>query len=359
MVEYKVGTNFDFDLLDWIDLLNKTSNKSKVTEIYGSMACHSDYAARPKFRLSNIDDDYFKAYVDKAHEYGLTFNYTLNSIFPFGNKKELYGHREELKLITKNLISAGVDRITVASPIVLEILKDFTDKVSFEMSTIAHVDTVTQIKYLYEQYGVTKICSNLLKNRDFDFLESAAEYCNKNNIILELMANEFCGVGGEGYATHCVYRDSCYICHSTNETKEDADLLNGYPMEFCTVSRNRDPVNWLKMNFIRPEDISIYAKLGINHFKLTGRTGSTKYMVGVIAAYLNEKWNGNLLSLWKPLESIKDQKKEFEQPFYIDNSKLNGFIEHFVSNRRLCSNQVCGETCRYCNNFYNENLMGE
>ena len=355
MIEYKVGTNFDFDLLDIITRLNSANTRCKVTEFYGSVSDDSNYAARPKFRLSNIDDGYLKDYIKCASQNGIKFNYTLNSIFPFGSKRELYEHRKELLSLVEKLIDFGVARITIASPIMLHILYPFRKDVSFEISTIAHIDTITQIKYYHDVYGVDKICSNLLKNRDFIFLEKAADYCKKNNIILELMANEFCGVGGGGYATHCIYRDSCYICHSLNETKEDVDLFNGYPMNYCTNSRNIDPSSWLKMNFIRPEDIKYYENIGINHFKLTGRTGSTKYMTGVISAYLNETYHGNLLGLWKPLESIKDESKEFDYMANIDNDKLNGFIIHFIGTGG-CANNVCGETCTYCNDFY-EKIM--
>lgn len=74
MIEYKVGTNFDFDLLDIITRLNSANTRCKVTELYGSVSDDSNYAARPKFRLSNIDDGYLKDYIKCASQNGIKFN---------------------------------------------------------------------------------------------------------------------------------------------------------------------------------------------------------------------------------------------------------------------------------------------
>jgi len=348
---FKVGVNFDLDLLDKIIELNNSEN-DKIIELYGSTASHSELAARPTFRLPDICERDFEIYVRKAKDNGINFNYTLNSMLPYGSKIELANNLQEVIDFIKYLESIGVYRVTVANPILLEVIRNYVKSdIEIEISTCAHIDTVTQIKYYHEKYGVNKICNNLNKNRDFNFLKSAAKYCNENNIILELMANEFCGVGGNGYATHCVYRDSCYLCHATNETYEDSIALNNYPMNLCTMARNSEKSNWLKMRWIRPEDVAIYNNIGINHFKITGRTGSSEYILKTMKAYMDHKFDGNLIELWKPLESIKPGTKESEiKQFYIDNNKLNGFINFWLGGH-CCDNEICGETCKYCNEF--------
>lgn len=357
--EFKLGTNFDMDLLESIINLNQLSTKNKVTEMYGSDRYHSKLAARPGFRLPDIDHYQFEAYVKKAKDAGINFNYTMNSIIPYGSKGNLVEHVDEVVEFVKYCESIGVYRITVANPMMLEIIRNYAHSdIEVEVSTIMHVDTVSQIKYLYEKYGVKKVCNNLNKNRDFKFLEAAAKYCNDNGIILELMANEFCGVGGSDYATHCIYRDSCYICHATNEVLEDTLTLHEYPMKFCTNSRNENPANWLRLKFIRPEDVKVYNEIGINHFKITGRTGSSKYILRTIGAYLNESYDGNLLGLWKPLESIKDASVEDVHFYDIPNKSLDGFISHWSQDKFVCDNEVCGQTCKYCEQFYEGHCKG-
>lgn len=350
---FKVGTNFDIELLKDLIELNKSSKKNKVTELYGSDRAHAMLAARPDFRLPDVDEDQFETYVKTATEAGIGFNYTMNSIIPYGSKLQFANHLDEIAYFIKYLEEVGVSRITVANPMMLELIRNkVRSGIEIEVSTIMHVDTVTQIRYLFEKYGVRKVCCNLNKNRDFKFLEAASKYCHENGIIFELMVNEFCGVGGSDFSTHCIYRDSCYICHATNHTLADTMLFDEYPMRLCTQSRNENPANWLRVRFIRPEDVKVYNNIGINHFKITGRTGSTAYIIRTVKSYLDESYDGNLLGLWKPLESIKDGSVESIHPYNIPSKSLDGFIKKWSEGHHNCDNEVCGETCRYCEEFY-------
>lgn len=356
---FKVGVNFDFGLIPLFKELNKKyEGKGKIIEVYGSDKAHAALAARPDFRLPDVSTEDIKRYVGELKNIGIMFNYTMNSIFPYGSKKELLEHKQEIINFVKWLEDIGVYRVTIANPIMLEIIRnEAKSNIKVEISTIAHIDTVTQIKYYKDKYNVDKICGNLLRNRSFEFLEAAAGFCNRNGIIYEVMANEFCGVGGNGYATHCIYRDSCYICHATNKTLEDANSFNEYPMSLCTHSRDESPANWLKLRWIRPEDLKYYNRVGIHHFKITGRTGSSEYIKQTIEAYMSENFEGNLLNLWKPLESIKG-KSEFDVSYNIPNKSLDGFIKGWANSYPLrCEYEVCGETCKYCQNFYERNVI--
>lgn len=74
-------------------------------------------------------------------------------------------------------------------------------------------------------------------------------------------------------------------------------------MSRCIQSRFK-ATDGIKMNFIRPEDLKLYNTIGINHFKITGRTGSTDYILKVARAYADGYLDGNVLELWKHLETI-------------------------------------------------------
>lgn len=56
-----------------------------------------------------------------------------------------------------------------------EIIRRVSDKIGIEVSTIAHLDSLTQIKIWQELYGITKICIGLNKNRDINFLSAAVD----------------------------------------------------------------------------------------------------------------------------------------------------------------------------------------
>lgn len=281
--------------------------------------------------------------------------YTLNTSY-LGNKEQIIKREEEIQEYISFLIEAGVKTITVSLPYMAEIIRRVSDKIGIEVSTIAHLDSLTQIKIWQELYGITKICIGLNKNRDINFLSAAARYCNEHDIVLTLLANEFCGNGITESdeikgATGCIFRDHCYQLHSAGYQKE-TKLHKDYPMGMCIASRKSKSV-WLKMNYIRPEDIKRYNEIGIDHFKLTGRTGSTAHLQEIMRAYMKESYDGNLLGLWKHLETIKEEKEEsFRPQVYIDNKKLDGFVDYWFENRNhICANEICGETCKYCDLF--------
>lgn len=357
--QFKVGCNFDMALIDKaVELNEKYKGKAEIKEWFGSDASNDQVTARPKWRLPDINKKYFEEFVKKSLDNNIIFNYTMNSIQPYGSKTNMLAHKQEIQDFAKWLEDIGVYRITFANPMMAMFIREVSN-IELEGSCILHVDTVTQMKYYHETLGVNKFCNSILKNRDRDFLKNAAKYCNENHIILELLANEFCGVAGKGYATHCPYRDSCYLCHATNVTKEDSMSYDNYPMHFCMFARDdHSDEAWLRMRWIRPEDLHYYNDIGINYFKVSGRTGTTEYVGKMMEAYMSQHWDGNLLNLWKPLQTIYNGKNEFEQklPTYIDNKKLDGFLDHWFNQNFECANELCGTTCKYCEKFMNERI---
>ena len=357
---FKIGTNFDLALLDKIVELNAKNPDSLINEVYGSTKAMAFVAARPDFRLPDVKDEELETYVARCNELGICFNYTFNSINP-GTKRELDTWKKKaIQEYVQYLWSIGVYRITVANPIVMQIVREVNTEIEFEISTILHVDAVTQIKYLHDQYNIKKVCCGIHKNRSVSFLKQAAKFCNENGIIFEILVNEFCSNAGKGYTTHCSYRDSCYIFHSTDVTSEDAQKLDGYPMQHCIKARDTDPFNWLRTRFVRPQDLKLYRDIGITQFKVSGRTGSTEYIMKVLEAYSSEKFEGNLLALWKPLETIYNNESDanYSHTVNIETSLLDGFLmkRWFKHPDFDCANEVCGSTCTYCERYYKRQL---
>lgn len=358
MNKFKVGYNFDIKLVEIFKELNeKYKGTSRIVEVYGSDRNHAFLSARPHFRIQDIDNIELKGHVSALKEIGIDFNYTMNSINP-GSKRELNEKKEMIKGYTLYLEKIGVKRITVSNPLIIEIIREVSD-IAIEISTIAHIDTVSQIKYYKEKYDIDKVCGNLMLNRNFTKLSAMADWANSNGVVLDLMVNEFCGNGSGSYATHCIYRDSCYIAHASDVTKEDAELLDCYPMRRCIQSRDIDAACWLKMRFIRPEDLKHYRDIGITDFKITGRTGTTEYIKMVAEAYCSESYDGNLLGLWKNLDTIYNGKSELEtdNEIEIDNKKLDGFLNKWINEDWRCDEKDCGtvgnpNSCNYCNVFW-------
>ena len=352
---FKLGTNFDPALPHYIAQLNSQhQDKAVINEVYGSDRAHANLAARPDFRLPNVSMAQLEYHVRDCHAHGICFNYTMNTILP-GSKVYVEEHKAEIIDFIHKLEDIGVYRVTAASPLLMEIIREASPTIELDISTIMHVDTVTQIQYLHETFGIKKLCNSVLKNRSVNFLMAAAKYCNANDIEFELLANEFCGVAGKSYTTHCVYRDSCYITHAQDTTKESAMAMDTYPMQHCATGRAMDMHNWLKLRWIRPQDLHYYNSIGIDKFKITGRTGSTDYIMRVAEGYMSGVWDDNLLDLWKPLETIYtgQAENEYEQPAHIDTKLLDKFLFKWFNEPGFdCANELCGTDCNYCEHFY-------
>ena len=145
--KFTLGTNFDVELLKTVIELNKKYDTSKVTELYGNTSKHAALAARPDFRLPNIEDKKLEEYVKTAKSNGIDFNYTLNSFMPFGSKCELSKNLGSIVDLLDYLNEIGVYRVTVANPIMLEVIRRYAkSNIEIELSTCAHVDTITQVK---------------------------------------------------------------------------------------------------------------------------------------------------------------------------------------------------------------------
>ena len=124
--------------------------------------------------------------------------------------------------------------------------------------------------------------------------------------------------------------------------------------------------------WIRPEDVPFYKKIGIEHIKITERDFPTEILVKRVEAYSNHSYNGNLLDLiqghgyilegteLEPLE-VKTEfaninevvneifkvrgfklERKYPQHVYIDNKKLDGFLEFFKQGK-------CKGNCQNCN----------
>ena len=354
----KIGSNFDYQLIDKIKEINDKYEDSIIDEVYGSRRESSRLTARPAFRLPDIDRKTFREYVRQLKNIGVSFNYTLNSNY-IGSKEDIKRNERMILEYIKFLSDAGVDIITVTLPLMAEYVRLIDKKIGIEVSTIAHIDTVTQVAIWKEQYGISKVCGNLYKNREVAFLRNLARYCNNNSIVLSVMVNEFCGNGLEerSGATNCIYRDHCYELHSIGYDKEGS-IYSDYPMGRCIQSRTK-AVDWLKMNFIRPEDLKLYNMIGINHFKITGRTGNTDYILKVAEAYASGYFDGNILGLWKHLETITGERDDsnYIPNCYINNRKLENFLNFWFENEKhICANEECGVSCTYCDSFYESNI---
>lgn len=304
-----IGNTWDPALLSAIPRLQDFGKAQAIHigSLYGNTKYNILGNARSPDRLKEINWEDTKHYVAQAHALGLDVVWTINASCP-GNQKEAFQdivrHAED---VHKFFLELNPDMLVVANPLYLEALKVIGCTKPIELSTIFNITEPNQVLLLLDQgYHIQRVCVPVSQNRNLRFLKSLASLCSKLSIDVEVMVNEFCFLNG----ANCegVFRRSCY---DMNAHAEIGDQDFNFPRSLCTAQRDIDPVNWLKAKWVLPQHLSLYQELGIHHFKITGRTHPTEFILRVVEHYLARNFEGNLLELWPHLQTIN--AKNFEQ----------------------------------------------
>lgn len=110
------------------------------------------------------------------------------------------------------------------------------------------------------------------------------------------------------------------------------------------------------MRWIRPEDLHYYEEIGINRFKIAGRNKKTEWLVNVVKAYSERKYEGNLLDILSYVQGrattsalrkiSASDNYEILMKVYMDNGKFpTNWLNYFKYNK--CEERSC-EECKYC-----------
>lgn len=298
-----------------------------VRYIYGSLP--QEPGLRSRAWLPVIDEKILEQHVEQAYSLGMGFLYVLNASC-WGNQE--FTAQGQRNLVNKLgwLEAIGVDGIIAANPYVIEFTKHRFPGLKVYVSTISNVDSVDKVRF-YKELGCEGFHLPEYINRNFKLLRSIRK---ENQETLSLTVNLCC-------LLHCAARDyhANFVSHAGESLNRGCYI--DYSLMKCTRMKLMNSVELVKAPWIRPEDLSVYEKSGINTFKIAGRIEDTDWLLRAIEAYANRSYNGPLNDLLSGLEEI-DPFGPF--PLKIDNTKLNGFLAFFL--KKDCT-AGCGK-CKYC-----------
>jgi len=347
LIYFHVATNWDFKLIE--ELV-----KYPVVDLYG-VADHSIVGGgRPSFLLPKISEGKIAEYIQKVHENNMEFSYLLNAPCMNNLEYDPHYHKELLKYI-QWISDIGADNVIVTTPFLVQLIKEQFPKLNIRLSTIAHVNSVNRAKF-YETLGVNEITPDVMINRDFKTLEQMNKTVNCKIVLLLT----------DGCLYQCPFRYYHYniLGHASQTHQEfernyiDTCILN------CSVIKFSNPTEVVKARWVRPEDLTHYKAIGIDHFKIAGRRMSIEWIIRSVKAFSEEKYDGNLIDiiqgfsmsfggLEKKDPNIKLTEtigEEFKSKMIIDNIKLDGFLEFFKKQNciAMCNN------CNYCEEWANK-----
>jgi collagenase-like PrtC family protease len=352
-MKFIVPHNWQTDLLPGI-------KKDGVEEVYGKLASDFVGGGRASYILPRVSKRKVAGFISAAHQNGIRFNYLLNATCLGNREWTIQGQRRLLGLLDW-LAESGVDAVTVSIPYLLELIKKRYPNFAVCVSTQSGVDTLKRARH-WEALGADRITlAEISVNRNFPLLRQLRKGLKCK---LQLIAN-----------LDCLYQCPFWVYHSVLNS-HGSQGASGFLIDYCTIAcsyiRLKDPAEFIRAGWIRPEDVHYYEAIGIDSIKLVNRAMTTEAITMAVDAYTKGYYHGNLLDLFsRPSKNIVFQRpnlfhkfRYFFHPFrvnilallkarkllgeikvYIDNPSLDGFIEHFLD--ESCDLKSC-EDCGYC-----------
>lgn len=361
-IKLDLATNFDTRLLDHIE---KSDKNKQVVSLFGKLKSDIIGGGRSSISLNDISMDQVSEYNLRCKKMGIRLNYLLNPLC-LGNKDVIPEEHKKIVQYIGALHDMKIEWVTVCSPYLLNIIKEQFPDMKVTIGLYAFINTFQEARNWIDM-GADELTLMQSYTRDFNSLRLMLKEFKKYDVNLRILANNGClhecpfAVNHAAAAAHSSVKDN-----KSTTTYLDYSLIN------CYLRKIGKPANILASDWIRPEDLHYYEDLcketGNDRLviKVVERTKSTDFLCNVVDAYINERYDGNLLDLFNwvgngegeykfdvhgYIESIGKGELDLEEftrysaffkipKLYLDNKMLDGFIKHFINNYH-CREKLC------------------
>lgn len=334
---YSIPADYKTNTIDKLIDLNSKYSTSRVFELYGEMENDTSLFTSGRINGVKVNKESFCKYIKYVNKNDLKFNYVLNGANMNNNEfteKGVY----DIKELVKFLYDIGVRTFTVSLIPIIDIIKSLNLDIEIVVSTISQVNNTQDALFYDNNLNVDRIVLSENLNRNFDGIKSIQDNIKCET---ELIVNSACFI-------YCPYRMMHYNQIANGYTRKDNTISNLYYANKCSFRRTENIENYLKLAFIRPEDIIYYENIGVHYYKIQGRQSVFQGDIyKTVKQYMQRKYNGNLMELLYCFEKVPGE-------CYINNSDLDGFILKFVKTKNNCA-FGCGD-CDYCKTYINKCL---
>ena len=292
-MKLSVACNFDDALLEGL-------RGYPVYEIYGKLTSDFFGGGRPSFYLPEVHRDALAAFVGRTHAHGIQFNYLLNAS-SMGNTEFTREGQRHIEELLEWLDGIGVDSVTVANIYFLRLVKRRSPRLKVRISSHRFTDNARKVRFWVDNGADYIVVSEVNIHRELKVLEAMQRAAS--GVELQLIVNNWC-------------RQDCAIAgnHAVGLSAASQSHSRGFPLDYCSIVCNelrlRQPVNYLRANWIRPEDLKHYEALGYHNFKIVERNTPTQVLLERVKAYAEQRYDGNLLDLVQnyayPYEKLGD-----------------------------------------------------
>ena len=369
-----VASNYDPRLIDGLA-------PHPVEEVYGKLPADCLGGGRASYMLGPLSKKTLAGHAAHVRRAGMRFNYLLNAAC-WDNRETTRKGQRELRELLDWITSIGVEAVTVSIPSILGVVKASYPALRTRVSVFACVDSVQKARY-WEDAGADCICLDSLQvNREFKALEAIRKHCACD---LQLLVNNSCLQSCSLAHSHMTH-----LSHASQKNHSSGGFLVDWCFLKCTSMKLDDPINYIRADWIRPEDLYEYEQLGYENFKIVERNAPTELLLARVKAYAERRYEGNLLDLvqpyghgtkWRGGESPRGSRRwrmrylfrpwklglssslllkrlaeargflpggGNAEPVHVSNRALDGFIERF--RKAGCRDVDCG-SCGHCSRY--------
>jgi collagenase-like PrtC family protease len=260
-------------------LIKLNSATATIVELYGCLNTYGLPNGRIPLAHQDIPLSEAQNIRKLLKEYGLFFTYLVNG--PLIEKRQFESNI--IKSLQNVIDDLKPDAFVISDPKIGRAIRRINSKIPIHISSIASVETVKDFERFLDITPSRLILAHDLP-KDQARLLPLLSYCKTNGVMLECMVTE-----------SCLYRCPLKSKHYTAiAAGEDDSIYHAY----CLEQRLSDPQRFLEAgSFILPQDLSFYDNLGIDIYKISGRSKGASWLLKTAEAYLSGHYEGNLLDI--------------------------------------------------------------
>jgi len=319
-MKFCIATNWDEKLHDYLVKLNSIYKKDKIEYVFGS-APFSIFGSAVA-NLPSVSSEEMEKKIAHLRNNGIKFNYLVNStIFPDLTIKSNYQKALEYFDWIKR---QGVEIITIGNKQLLDFVYHHFPDLKINISIAMGIKKIEEINELRKKYpNIERVTLHHTLNRNkaalIKHIKNAHCKGKLKPIKIEILANEIC-------LYNCPRMKEHYAVLS--KITQGNQAKSGKVWEWCGKKRAANVNEFLGACWIRPEDVQLYEDLGVDYIKIAGRRESTKNLKLRVQAYMNRRYNGNVMDLF-----MSEFWPESKPPF-IDNQKLDGYVGKILDGKK-------------------------
>ena len=345
-----IPDNNDPNLLDMVSRLMKRRSQYIIREVYGKPTINNYLGSgRTNLFFDDLSRNETIRRITGFKELGIDYNYAINGLLP---RSRILSNRvnvvEELKWIE----SSSIKTITVANYELARLAATYCPDVAITVSFFAGINSEERLVQWSGLPNVTTVIVDRSTYRNIALLGKLVKTGRKYDVGIRVIANLGCMSDCIRTEEHALIKDLASV---------NASGLHYAPCTFYCMKRLlENPEEFLQLPIIRPEDLSIYEKIGIEGVKLVDRVQTTPWIERVVGYYLDGSFDGNILDLTCNFTTFNLEGKTNAQVEEIDIAEIIKSREGVLKYREILPELIqvsidpsfnflaCDNTCDIC-----------